>query len=128
MYQYQNSSNAKSYNMKDNFNITDLKQIELLFFHGEGSKWVLLEPSNTITHEYPTGISSNWYSSNGKPVTTYEGYMYSPDSTTNSGVSTWRTSLTKSTVEVFIDPVTKRILNKFMDFRAYQHPAIIIYK
>ena len=128
MYHYQNSSNANSYNMKDNFNITDLKQIELLFFHGEASKWVLLEPSNTITHEYPTGISGNWYSSNGKPVTTYEGYMYSPDSTTNSGVSTWRTSLTKSTVEVFIDPVTKRILNKFMDFCAYQHPAIIVYK
>lgn len=128
MYHYNNSSNANSYNMKDNFNIIDLKQIELLFLHGEGSRWLLLEPSNTITHEYPTGLSVSNYWSKGRPVTTYEGYLYSPDSTTNSGVSTWRTSLTKSTVEVFIDPVTGRILNKFMDFRAYQHPAIIVYK
>lgn len=129
MLNYNNSSNANSYNMKNNFNIVDLKQIELLFFHDyDSSQWFLLEPSNTITHEYPTGISSNNYSSNGKPVTTYEGYKYSPGSTTYSGVSTWRTSLTKTAIEVFLDPATKRILNTYNDFRAYQHPAIIVYK
>jgi len=115
--------------MKDNFNIIDLKQVELLFLHDyDSSQWFLLEPSNTTTHEYPTGISGNWYSSNGKPVTTYDGYKYSPGSTTYSGVSTWRTSLSKSAIQVFIDPITKRILTTSASFRAYQHPAIIVYK
>lgn len=129
IYQYQNSSNANSYNMKNNFNIIDLKQVELLFLHDyNSSQWFLLEPSNTITHEYPTGISVTNYSSKGSPVTTYEGYMYSPGSTTYSGVSTWRTSLTKSATELFIDPATKRILSTSIDLSAYQHPAIIVYK
>ena len=129
IYHYNNSSNANSYNMKNNFNIVDLKQVELLFLHDyNSSDWFLLEPSNTITHEYPTGISVTNYSSSGNPVTTYEGYKYSPGSTTYTGVSTWRTSLTKSATEVFLDPATKRILCTSMDLRAYQHPAIIVYK
>lgn len=129
IYNYKNSGNANSYNMKNNFNIVDLKQVELLFLHDyNSSEWFLLEPSNTITHEYPGGISVTNYSSNGKPVTTYEGYKYAPGSTSYTGVSTWRTSLTKSTTEVFLDPATKRILNTSMELAAYQHPAIIVYK
>lgn len=129
IYQCQDSSNANSYNMKNNFNIVDLKQVELLFFHAyDSSQWFLLEPSNTITHEYPTGISVTNYSSNGKPVTTYEGYKYSSGSTSYTGSSTWRTSLTKSAIEVFLDPATKRILSRSAGLSACQHPAIIVYK
>jgi len=116
--------------MKNNLNIVDLKQIELLFLqdYSQG-KWFLLEPSNTITHEYPEGLSVTNYSSNGKPVTTYEGYKYNSGSNQYyEGVSTWRTSLSKQTVEVFLDPATKRILSTTMDLYAYQHPAIIVYK
>lgn len=129
IYSYRNSSNENAFNMKNNFNIVDLKQVELLFLHyySQG-KWFLLEPSNTITHEYPEGLSVTNYSSHGKPVTTYEGYQYSPDSERYTGSSTWRTSLTKSTTEVFLDPATKRILSTTMDLFAYQNPAIIVYK
>lgn len=125
---YNDASNASSYNMKNNFNIVDLKQVELLFLHTSSAQWFLLEPSNTKKHEYSTGLSVSNYSSMGRPVTTYEGYLYSPD-TSYSGSSEWRTALTKTTYNIFMDPISKRILSTSMyALTAYQNPAIIVYK